>query len=134
VANLNASSHGVRRRVHCVAGDLLEPVRTRGIRARCVAANLPYVASPDLEDLEPGIRDHEPRIAIDGGPDGLTLVRRLARQAPDCLEPAGLLALEVADEQAREVMTMLRSDGAWAEVGIRADLGRLKRVVLARRG
>ncbi|MBW2261942.1 MAG: peptide chain release factor N(5)-glutamine methyltransferase [Deltaproteobacteria bacterium] len=129
VARRNCVRHGVLDRVALVAGDLLSVLRGG---ADCIAANLPYIPTDEIPDLDPGIRDNEPREAIDGGPDGLALVRRLVAEAADGLRPGGLLALEIADTQAGRTASML-SDRDWTLVAVREDLGRLKRVVTARR-
>jgi release factor glutamine methyltransferase len=129
IARRNCARHRVLDRVILAAGDLLSPLRGA---ADCIAANLPYVPTDEIAGLDPGIRDHEPRVAIDGGRDGLDLVRRLVQQAGHGLRPGGLLALEVTDAQAGRTASMLPA-GIWTHVSIREDLGRLKRVVTARR-
>jgi len=129
IARRNCARHDVLDRVILAAGDLLSPLRGA---ADCIAANLPYVPTDEIADLDPGIRDHEPHVAIDGGRDGLSLVRRLVAEAEHGLRPGGLLALEVADAQAGRTASMLQA-GAWTHVSIREDLGRLKRVVTALR-
>ncbi len=129
VARRNCARHGVQDRVLLVACDLISALRGG---AACIAANLPYVPTEGIPDLDPGIREHEPRQAIDGGPDGLTLVRRLVDDAALGLEPGGLLALEIADDQAERAASMLQAP-TWKQAAIREDLGRLKRVVTARR-
>jgi release factor glutamine methyltransferase len=116
-------------RVLLAAGDLLSHL---GGEADCIAANLPYVPTDEIPHLDPGIRDREPLTAIDGGPDGLSLVRRLVAEAGHGLRPGGLLALEIADAQAALTASLL-APPAWTAVTIREDLGRLKRVVTARR-
>lgn len=133
VARTNVRKHAMTGRVIPAAGDLLAPLRQGLESVACIAANLPYIATDEIPDLDPGIRDHEPRLAIDGGPDGLALVRRLVDEAPSRLAPGGLIALEVADHRATEVASMLGSSGPWHGVRLEQDLGRLKRVVTARR-
>jgi release factor glutamine methyltransferase len=63
-------------------------------------ANLPYVTTSDWASLEAELRDHEPRSTLDGGADGLDLIRSLLHQAPRYLRPGGLIALEIGEEQA----------------------------------
>ena len=128
IARRNCARHGVLDRVLLVAGDLTSALRGG---AACIAANLPYVPSDEIAELDPGIRDNEPRLAIDGGPDGLALVERLAARAEAGLRPGGLLALEIADEQAGRTATLLAEQG-WTRIQVLRDLGRLKRVVTAR--
>ena len=82
-------------------GDLFDalPSRLRG-RLELVVVNAPYVPTEALAFLPPEARDHEARIALDGGPDGLALHRRIARTAPDWLTPTGTLIIEVGRDQA----------------------------------
>ena len=82
VAAANCVRHGVRERVRLVQGDLLSGFR-RGFAA--VVANLPYVPSGAFAELSPEVRVYEPRLALDGGPDGLREVRRVIDQASEAL-------------------------------------------------
>ena len=97
-----------------------------------VVSNPPYVKSGDLYRLEPEVRDHEPRLALDGGMDGLDSYRRIAHQASDHIRPGGHLLLEVGDGQSVEVEQLLVEAGCFAEVQTRPDLNEVPRVVVAR--
>ena len=97
-----------------------------------VVSNPPYVKSGDLDRLEPEVRDHEPRLALDGGADGLDCYRRIARQASDHIRPGGYLLLEVGDGQSAEVEKLLAEVGRFAEVETKPDLNEVPRVVVAR--
>lgn len=97
VAAENARRHGLERRLALRHGDLLAPLQDY---VECIIANLPYVTSADWSRLEPELREYEPRLALDGGADGLDLVRALLTQAPRYLRPGGLVALEIGEEQA----------------------------------
>ncbi|MCH7705827.1 MAG: peptide chain release factor N(5)-glutamine methyltransferase [Chloroflexi bacterium] len=88
----NARRHGVDARISFMGGDLLEPLPER---VDLVVANLPYLSTDAIPDLEPEIGLYEPREALDGGPDGLEVVRRLLRQASGHLRPGGALLLEL---------------------------------------
>lgn len=125
----NADRLGVAERLDFVLGDLLEPVRAGGQVFDYVVANLPYIPSVEIEGLEPEVRDHEPRLALDGGFDGLALIRRLVAEVEQVLRPGGWLALEVMAGQAPRVMDLLEG---WAAVQVRHDLAGIERVVLAR--
>jgi release factor glutamine methyltransferase len=96
VARANAQRHGVARRVAWLCADLL--VGVRGPLA-VVVANLPYLPSALIDQLQPEVAAYEPRLALDGGPDGLTLVRRLVAQLPGRLAPGGLAVLELGADQ-----------------------------------
>ena len=97
-----------------------------------VVSNPPYVKSGDLDRLEPEVRDHEPRLALDGGADGLDCYRRIAHQASDHIRPSGYLLLEVGDCQSAEVEKLLAEVGRFAEVETKPDLNEVPRVVVAR--
>lgn len=95
-ASVNATTHGVDERVTFLNGDLLEPLPEV---ADLVVANLPYLRDSLVGSLEPEISQYEPRAALNGGEDGLDLVRRLLCQAPRNLHPKGTLFLELNPEQ-----------------------------------
>jgi release factor glutamine methyltransferase len=92
-----------------------------------ITANLPYVTKAELAELQPEI-DFEPALALDGGDDGLDLVRRLAGSAPAQLKPGGLLALEIGDSQGEATAAILREAG-FVKVEIHQDLTERDRVV-----
>ncbi|MEP7215919.1 MAG: peptide chain release factor N(5)-glutamine methyltransferase [Anaerolineaceae bacterium] len=123
VARRNARRHGAR--VCFVHGDLLAPLG----RVDIVLANLPYIPTAEIAGLEPEVRDWEPRFALDGGADGLTLIRRLIDECAARIRPK-LLALEVGLGQAAAVADHCGRNGARAET-VR-DLAGIERVVCAR--
>ena len=84
----------------------------------------------DVAQLEAQVREHEPHLALDGGPDGLDFYRRLAAAPPGTLAAGGRLLLEVGDGQAENVATMLRDSGSYGHVEIRPDLSNTPRIVL----
>ena len=130
VARDNARALGVAERVRVVASDLLECVR--GLRADLIVSNPPYLPTATVPELEPEVRAHEPRLALDGGPDGLALIRRIAATARGCLKPSGALALETAgDAQAEAAAALLRGARLQA-VAVRADLAGVDRFVAGR--
>lgn len=123
VAHENARRLGAR--VAFVRGDLLSAVASADV----VLANLPYIPTEELDELQPEVRDWEPRSALDGGPDGLRFVRRLIADCGSRIRPR-LLALEVARGQAAEVAALGQSAGAAASVAL--DLAGIERMVCLR--
>jgi release factor glutamine methyltransferase len=105
LAARNARRHGVEGRVSLLQTDLLAPL---ALPADVIVANLPYVRTADWEALPPEIREHEPRLALDGGPEGLREIGRLLEQAPPCLAPGGSLLVEVGPPQAAPALEMAR--------------------------
>lgn len=97
VARENAANLGLASRIALLRGDWTSGLETDSFDL--VVSNPPYVASDDLAALAPEVRDHEPRLALDGGPDGLTAYRALAPQILRVLRPGGLFAVEIGAGQ-----------------------------------
>lgn len=123
VARQNAARHGLDRRVRFVAGDLLGPLAEP---ADLIVSNPPYTI---LAEISPGVRRHEPRLALDGGPDGLAVYRRLLAQAPAKLRPGGAVLLEVGATQATAVADLARAWFPAARITAHRDLAGWERVV-----
>lgn len=124
VARGNAEALGVGGRVTVLEGDLLGPVPS-GARFDVVVSNPPYVASAEISTLSPEVL-HEPRLALDGGADGLSLYRRLVVDARRVLKPGGLLAVEIGETQGPALKALLEAAG-YADVKIVKDLERRDR-------
>lgn len=101
VAKQNAEAQGAN--VTFFEGDLLLPLIERGIRADMVLANLPYIARDEVPQLE--VSRYEPTLALDGGADGLDLIRRLVEQAPQACTPGAVLLLEIGADQGAALQT-----------------------------
>ena len=93
-----------------------------------VVSNPPYIPTGDIEGLAPEVRDHEPRLALDGGPDGLAAYREIAPEALRVLKPGGLFAVEIGPGQGEAVKTLFEDAGAEG-LAIRQDLALRERVV-----
>ena len=126
LARENAAYLGVAGRITFRVGDLLAAAAPGSVDA--VVANLPYIRRADLAGLPRHIRDHEPRAALDGGADGLDLIRRLAPQAWTALRPGGFLFLEIGCDQGAAARGLLEQAG-FTNVRVEQDLGRRDRVV-----
>lgn len=133
VARHNARRHGVEDRIRWLQGDLLEPVEAAGLApVAAVVSNPPYVPTGDWRALDATVRDFEPRLALDGGPDGLAVIRRLIAESARLLADNGLLALEVGAGQQEAVEALLKTAGFGEPRWVR-DYGGHLRVVLCRR-
>jgi release factor glutamine methyltransferase len=131
LARENARRHRVADRVLSVRCDLLAAVTGA---LDFVVANLPYVRSRDIDQLQPEIRDFEPRGALDGGADGLCVIRRLSVQLFDHVATGGFAALEVGAGQADEVANLL-GRGGLRSIEVVPDYSGIDRVVIGwRRG
>ncbi|MEU5651890.1 putative protein N(5)-glutamine methyltransferase [Streptomyces pseudogriseolus] len=117
---------------HVHQGDLFDalPARLRG-RVDILAANVPYVPSDEIALLPAEARDHEPRVALDGGTDGLDVLRRVAARAPAWLAPNGRLLIETSPHQTPGALTALTDAGLHAELAVCED--RPARVVIGTR-
>jgi release factor glutamine methyltransferase len=127
VARQNAIRHGAAERITFVQGDLLEPLIAADQPIDLVVANLPYIASDELKVLPVAL--HEPLLALDGGADGLDLIRRLLDQAPRVLAQEGLLLMEIAAGQGARVCALSRVTFPGAHVTLIRDYAGLDRVV-----
>lgn len=130
VARRNAERHGVTERVSFLQQDLLSPAASLEA-VDLICANLPYIPSDDLAVLE--VSRHEPRLALDGGADGLDLIRRLLNQAPAVLSPTGAMLLEIEARQGPAVAALAASAFPGANVLVLHDLAGLDRVVMVER-
>jgi release factor glutamine methyltransferase len=108
---------------HVYQGDLYQPLpaRLRG-RVAILAANVPYVPTGEIAFLPPEARAHEPRVALDGGPDGLDVLRRVAAGAPDWLAPGGYLLIETSERQVPLAAAAFQASGLSPRVAASADL------------
>ncbi len=128
VARRNARAHGVAERIDFVLGDAF-PKPDGALRFDCVTANLPYVRSADLAPA-PDATSFEPRLALDGGADGLAVYRRLLGRAPEQLAGGGAMFLEAGPDTAEELAAL--ADVAFegrARVELHRDYAGRQRVV-----
>jgi release factor glutamine methyltransferase len=126
VARDNAAALGLAGRCALLRGDW-----TAGLDSSAfdlVVANPPYIAADVMDTLEPEVRDHEPRLALEGGPDGLDHYRVLAPEILRVLKPGGHFAVEIGYDQKEAVESLFREAGAFNVTTIR-DLGDRDRVV-----
>ena len=132
VARRNAERLELHARAHLLEGDWRNSDKPPFDEAfDLVIANPPYIASADLEGLEPEVARHEPRLALDGGPDGLDAYRAIAEALPRLVKPGGAYAFEVGAGQAGDVAALLGSAGMGTH-GVLSDLSGVARIVWGR--
>ncbi len=130
VARRNAEALGLAHRAVIREGDF--GVAASGSPFDLVVSNPPYVESAAIASLDPEVRDHDPHLALDGGPDGLDAYRAIAPTLPGRLAPGGIAGLEIGAGQAAAVAAILIGAGLEV-VGLDRDLGGHERAILARR-
>jgi release factor glutamine methyltransferase len=130
LARENAAILGVEKTIRFMRSDLLAGVQARSLDL--VVSNPPYVSTDEIETLQPDIRNHEPRLALDGGPDGMRVISKLVPQASNCLKPGGWLFLEIGEDQGERVRTLMEESG-FENVEIQKDLGANDRVACGKR-
>ena len=131
IAERNAGVHGFGEKIVFARGDLLAPLDGLGLEGKIslITANLPYIKSAEINSLMPDVSLYEPREALDGGPDGLDLYRRLIPQSLCYLTKPGFLLLEIGPEQEKEIASFLGISGLKYEC--LCDLAGRDRLVVA---
>lgn len=125
----NLAGHGVEKLVDLACADLLSPAGATLPKPDVVIANLPYVASDEV-DARGGSFKHEPRIALDGGVDGLVVLRQLMSELPDRTAPGAVVLLEIGIGQAEAIEGIAPAGASAATVPDLAGIGRVVRIGL----
>jgi release factor glutamine methyltransferase len=131
VARQNASRHGVEDCIEFLESDGFLGV-PQDLRFDLIIANPPYIPSAEIERLAPEVRDHDPRLALDGGPDGLRAFRLLAAQSTGFQLARGQLMCEFGDGQAQAVQSVFQEQG-WKTEAVAADLSGRERILVVSR-
>ena len=133
IARKNASQNGCR--VKFIQSNLFESKAFAGTLGKkkfdLIISNPPYIESKEIDVLEPEVRDHEPRLALDGGEDGLDFYRIIASEAAAHLKKNGCLMLEIGYNQKDSVKDILRQTGAYDKIIGLSDLTGKDRIVVA---
>lgn len=134
VAARNAARNGVAERIDFLVSDCFDALASNGhdaARFDLVASNPPYIAEDDLETLQREVREHEPRLALTPGGDGLKVIRRLVSESPRHLKPGGHLLIEIGFDQHEHVASLV-DPRVWTLLGIHRDLQGIPRTVALR--
>ncbi len=107
VARANAERHHLADRIRFLLGDLLEPLSRETPPFDFIVSNPPYIPSADIPSLPVGVRNFEPHVALDGGPDGFAVFDRIVAEAPGFLADGGFLILEIGSPQERQARERL---------------------------
>tara|TARA_Y100000758_G_scaffold234691_1_gene171159 strand:- start:1373 stop:2227 length:855 start_codon:yes stop_codon:yes gene_type:complete len=126
IANANRRTHGVYNRVALRRGNLLEPV---DFKPEIIVSNPPYIPMGDLSLLQPEIQ-YEPRVALDGGTDGLELIRGLLSQSLDKVSSTGAILFEIDSSQENSARILSREYFPNADISVLDDLSGSSRAIL----
>jgi release factor glutamine methyltransferase len=129
IAEVNARRHGVAERVKFLDGDLFDPITELGHRFDVIVSNPPYILSKEIANLGREVRDWEPKMALDGGPDGLDCYRQIIGGAHTYLAPEGRVLLEIGEDQGTAVAGLFVPAGRFGAATIFQDYAGKDRVI-----
>ncbi|BBO34512.1 peptide chain release factor N(5)-glutamine methyltransferase [Lacipirellula parvula] len=132
VAQKNAERNGVSDRITAVESDLFAALPAEQ-KFDLIASNPPYITSAEMQELAVDVRRYEPTLALDGGPEGTTVIERLIGQAAERLRPGGWLLMEISPTIVERVEQLLEADSRLQREPTQKDIAGLARVVQARR-
>ncbi|MGK7910808.1 MAG: peptide chain release factor N(5)-glutamine methyltransferase [Synechococcus sp.] len=135
VAARNVSRHGLEQQITLLQGEWFGALRgtaNKVLPLQGMVSNPPYIPTTAVENLAPEVRDREPRLALDGGADGLDAVRHLIQEAPNFLQSGGCWLVELMYDQADKVARLLAEDGRYQRIERHPDLDGNQRFVSAR--
>ena len=134
LARENAELNRVEKQIHFVQCDMFAGVPGASGKFDMVVSNPPYVSEAEFNQLPREIRDYEPRLALDGGPDGMVATRQLIARAPEVLHPGGGLLLEIGAGQADRVVALVTESQQYKSFRILKDYSGMDRVLVAVKG
>ncbi|MBD2100219.1 peptide chain release factor N(5)-glutamine methyltransferase [Leptolyngbya sp. FACHB-261] len=131
IAQENAKRLGstVEQQVQFYQGNWFEPLSRLNKPLDGMMSNPPYIPAAEVLQLEPEVRQHEPHLALDGGPDGLSAFRQLVQEAPSYLRPGGHWLVEVMADQAASVAQQLAASRCYTDIQTYPDLAGIERFV-----
>lgn len=130
LASANARSVGYGDRIEFHQGSWWQPLERYKGKISAMVSNPPYIPSASVGQLQPEVARHEPKLALDGGSDGLDCLRYLVETAPNYLQPGGIWLVEVMAGQA-EIVASLLHGSSYTNISIHTDLAGIERFVLA---
>jgi release factor glutamine methyltransferase len=133
VAKGNAELHGVQERITFLQGDLFQPLDSMAapVLYHAITANPPYIPTAEVANLPATVRDHEPRLALDGGGDGLNFHRQIVAGVKRYLQPRGLVILEMQFDQGPALQGLFAAAGGFQNVRVIRDAAGHPRCVAA---
>lgn len=133
IAVENMINLGYEKRITFYCGSWFSPLEKFKFKFRGIVSNPPYIPSELVKNLQPEVVNHEPKMALDGGNDGLKEIRHLVNNAPKFLHNQGILLLEIMQGQSELVKNLLAENGNYTNIKIYQDLAQIDRFILARK-
>lgn len=126
IKNTNVNKNNLKSNIKILESNLFEEINEK---FDLIYSNPPYIKSHEIENLQVEVRDHEPRLALDGGSDGLYFYRKIIKDAPNFLKSHGYLVFEIGYDEAEDISSIMREN---FDLEIYKDLNNLDRVVVGR--
>ncbi|MGR5590645.1 peptide chain release factor N(5)-glutamine methyltransferase [Peptoniphilus grossensis] len=126
IKNTNVNNNNLKSNIKILESNLFEEINEK---FDLIYSNPPYIKSNEIENLQVEVRDHEPRLALDGGSDGLYFYRKIIKDAPNFLKSHGYLVFEIGYDEAEDISSIMREN---FDLEIYKDLNNLDRVVVGR--
>lgn len=126
IKNTNVNKNNLKSNIKILESNLFEEINEK---FDLIYSNPPYIKSHEIENLQVEVRDHEPRLALDGGSDGLYFYRKIIKDAPNFLNSHGYLVFEIGYDEAEDISSIMREN---FDLEIYKDLNNLDRVVVGR--
>lgn len=126
IKNTNVNINNLKSNIKIIESDLFEEINEK---FDIIYSNPPYIKSHEIEKLQVEVRDHEPRLALDGGSDGLYFYRKIIKDAPNFLNSHGYLVFEIGYDQAEDISSIMKEN---FDLKIYKDLNNLDRVIVGR--
>ncbi len=130
IARQNVARFKLENRISLAAGDLFAPFAGKGYEQGidCIVCNPPYIPTSSLAKLSPEIIDHEPLVALDGGPYGINIYRRLIMEALPLLKPDGVLLFEIGERQENLVTRIIEKSGGYQNIAYFNDQDKIRAI------
>ena len=133
LAKENAHRHDLGGCIRFWAGEWFESIRPSADVFDVIVSNPPYIRAEEIKTLAPEIREFEPRIALEGGEDGLLWIRHIIRSAPPYLKPGGILILEIGHDQREQITLFVSEVGGYDDIQFSKDYSGYDRIFQLRK-
>lgn len=132
VARVNSKTHSLEKRVRFLRGNLLEPLKKENLQGKIdiLVSNPPYIPTRVIEDLQTEVSTYEPKLALDGGSDGLDFYREIINESIEVMSVKSIIAFEIGYDQGKSVRKLLEENGNFKNIKVITDLSGHDRVVI----